>query len=196
MRDNVAGLIDGYAELVKHIPNGIETLLDLGCGTGLELEEIFKVFPSVRVTGIDLSQIMLNTLSDKYSGKNIKLICTSYLNHDFGIEQYDCVISFETLHHLTHVQKTELYRYVVKALKPGGRYVEGDYMVETQEQEDELFAQKAACYAAQNIKDSDLYHFDTPCTVDNQIKMLLSAGFATVKKVWRSGNTTIIVGQK
>ena len=196
MLDNVAGLADGYAELVKHIPNGIETLLDLGCGTGLELEKIFRVFPNVYVTGIDLSQTMLDKLSDKYTDKKIKLICASYLNYDFGSEQYDCVISFETLHHFTHEQKTELYRYLIKALKPGGRYVEGDYMVETQEREDELFAQKEDYYTAQNIKGSELYHFDTPCTIGNQIKMLLSAGFATAEKVWRSGNTTIIVGQK
>ena len=196
MLNNVEGLAEGYAELVKHIPDGTETLLDLGCGTGLELEEIFAVFPDLRVTGIDLSQTMLDKLSDKYPDKRVKLICASYLDYDFGGEQYDCVISFETLHHFTHEQKTELYRRLVKALKPGGRYVEGDYMAETQEQEDELYAQKAAHYIAQNIKDSDLYHFDTPCTVDNQIKILLSAGFAAVEKVWRSGNTAIIVGQK
>ena len=69
-------------------------------------------------------------------------------------------------------------------------------MVETQELEDELFAQKEAYYTAQNIKDSEMYHFDTPCTIDNQIKMLLSAEFSTAEKVWRSGNTTIMVGQK
>jgi predicted TPR repeat methyltransferase len=38
MLNNVAGLAEGYTELVKHIPSGTETLLDLGCGTGLELE--------------------------------------------------------------------------------------------------------------------------------------------------------------
>lgn len=30
-------------------------ILDLGCGTGLELEEYFKINPTARVTGIDLA---------------------------------------------------------------------------------------------------------------------------------------------
>ena len=135
-------------------------------------------------------------IPNKYPDKHVKLICASYFDCDFGSEQYDCVISFETLHHFTHEQKTALYERLVKTLKHGGRYVEGDYMVETQEREDELFAQKAAYQAAQNIKDGDIYHFDTPCTVDNQIKMFLQAGFSIAEKVWRNGNTTIIVGYK
>ena len=34
-------------------------VLDLGCGTGLELDYYFKLNPSVRVTGIDLAADML-----------------------------------------------------------------------------------------------------------------------------------------
>jgi predicted TPR repeat methyltransferase len=39
-------------------PDGIQTLLDLGCGTDLELEEIFRHNSDVHVTGIDLTQAM------------------------------------------------------------------------------------------------------------------------------------------
>ena len=40
------------------------------------------------------------------------------------------------------------------------------------------------------------YHFDTPCTIENQIKMFKEAGFATAEKAWRVENTTIIVAKK
>ena len=40
-------------------------VLDLGCGTGLELEKYFPLCPSARVTGIDLSEAMLNALKKK-----------------------------------------------------------------------------------------------------------------------------------
>ena len=33
--------------------------MDLGCGTGLELEAIFEKFPEIHVTGVDLSWTML-----------------------------------------------------------------------------------------------------------------------------------------
>ena len=41
-------------------------LLDLGCGTGIELERLFKKYPHMSVTGIDLSPGMLKQLKAKY----------------------------------------------------------------------------------------------------------------------------------
>jgi len=196
MLNNVAGFPGGCAELANHVPGGIHTLLDLGCGTGLELEEIFRRNPDVQVTGIDLTQAMLDKLFEKHGDKGITLICANFLGYDFGCEKYDCVISFEAMHHFTHNEKLALYRNIHKATKPGGRYVEGDYMVETQSEEDCLFAKKSEYRTAQNIPDGELYHFDTPCTVENQIKLLNAAGFTNAEKVWREGNTTIIVAKK
>ena len=193
---NVEGFSEGCAELAGHVPVDAKTLLDLGCGTGLELAEIFRRCPDIDVTGIDLTQAMLDKLSEKYAGRKITLICASYLGYDFGREKYDCVISLETMHHLTYEQKLALYTNIFSALKPGGRYIEGDYMVEHQTQEDRLFAECKKLRAAQNIPDGEFYHFDTPCTVENQIRLFLAAGFSEAREVWRKGNTSVIVGKK
>jgi len=193
---NVEGLPEGYAELAKHIPLGAKTLLDLGCGTGLELEEIYKLHPDIIVTGIDITQPMLTMLSGKYPDKDITLVRASYLGYDFGTEQYDCVISFETMHHWTHEEKLGVYKNIRRALKPEGRYVECDYMVEEQSEEDQMFAQSKRIRAEQNIPDGEFYHLDTPCTIDNQIKLLNQSGFADVQMVWRKGATTVIVSDK
>ena len=48
----------------------------------------------------------------------------------------------------------------------------------------------------QSIPDGQFYHYDTPCTIDNQVMMLSKAGFKSVKMNWREGNTTIIVAKK
>lgn len=47
-----------------------------------------------------------------------------------------------------------------------------------------------------NIPDGEFYHFDTPCTIDNQIAMLKKAAFLSVEMVWRMENTTMIVAKK
>ena len=193
---NIEGLPEGYSELAKHIPSGILNLLDLGCGTGLELEEIFKINPDINVTGIDLTQPMLDRLSEKYSDKNVTTICASYLDYEFGDGKYDCVISFETMHHWPYEVKAQVYNNILITLKNGGRYIECDYMVEKQSEEDYWLSESKRIRAEQNIADNEVYHLDIPCTIDNQTKLLLKVGFARVDMVWRKGGTTIIVAEK
>jgi len=183
MLNNVKGVAEGYTEIAKHLPSNMETLLDLGCGTGLELAEIYRRYPDVRVTGLDLTQAMLDILIDKFKDKKITLVCASYMNYDFGCEKYDCVISFETMHHLPHGEKLALYTNIYKALKPGGRYVEGDYMAKTQQEEDDMFSKMEKLLAGQNLPDGEMYHIDTPCTVENQIMLFLAAGFLSARHV-------------
>lgn len=196
MLNDVAGCKEGYIKMAELILEKTEKILDLGCGTGLELDEIFRRFPNVVVTGIDLTQAMLDRLEEKYSGRNIKLICGDYFSIDLGEDVYDTAISLQTMHHFSHTMKTGLYRRICNALKPDGVYIECDYMVIDQVVEDKLFAENARIRREMNAPDNEFYHFDTPCTVDNQIAMLKKAGFSAVEMVWRVENTTIIVARK
>lgn len=190
------GYNEGRVELAKQIPPNIESLLDLGCGTGLELAEIFKLYPDIEVTGIDLTQVMLDKLKEKYSDKNTKLICDSYFNADFGKGIYNAAISCETLHHFSHEDKQKLYSRIREALKPNGRYIECDCMVLEQSEEDFYFSENKRIRAEQGIADGEFYHYDTPCTIENQIKLLLNAGFKEIRQVFRQEYTTIIVADK
>lgn len=196
MLNNVEGCREGYLKMASLLPGNALKLLDLGCGTGLELEGIFKSNPSISVTGIDLSQAMLNKLKQKYTDKHITLINADYFTYDFGVSTYDAAVSFETLHHFTHEQKLGLYRKVYAALKLSRPYVECDYMVAKQSEEDYLFAEAQRIRREQRIPDGEFYHIDTPCTVENQLTLLKRAGFEAAEAVWRSGGTTIIVARK
>lgn len=196
MLNDVTGCGECYKKMGELIPEKTETILDLGCGTGLELEEIFRRFPDVYVTGIDLTQAMLDRLEQKYHGRNIRLICGDYFKVDFGVNAYDTAISFQTMHHFAPDAKIRLYERICKALKPDGVYIECDYMVEDQSEEDKLFAECARLRREMGVPDGEYYHFDTPCTIDNQITMLKKAGFSTAEMVWRVENTTIIVAEK
>ncbi len=189
----VEGSKEAYFEMARLLPKSCQNLLDLGCGTGLELDEIFKPLPDVRVTGIDLTREMLDKLLQKHPDKRLNLICGSYFDVDLGKSEYDCAVSFQTLHHFSHEAKIGLYRKVKEALKPGGRYIECDYMVETQAEEDLCYSENARKRKEQGIPDGEFYHYDTPCTVQNQIEMLKTAGFTHVEMVFRIGCTTILV---
>ena len=69
-------------------------ILDLGCGTGLELEHYFRLNPSARVTGIDLTESMLNALKNKFPEKDLTLICGSYFDVPFDENTFDAYIFF------------------------------------------------------------------------------------------------------
>ncbi len=196
MLTNVAGCKEGYAVMSTLIPKSCISLLDLGCGTGLELDEIFRILPYINVTGIDLTQEMLNKLKQKHPNKSLNLICGSYFDVPFGISKYDCAISFQTLHHFSHELKSMLYQKVYQALTPDGIYIECDYMVANQEDEDYYYSENLRIRKELGISNTEFYHYDTPCTITNQIIMLKNAGFLDVEKVFRIENTTILIARK
>ena len=133
MSDFFENRLDGYDE---HMMTAIESsnefypftakclpteencrLLDLGCGTGLELEEYFSLNPFAAVTGIDLSQGMLSALKKKFANKNITLILGSYFDVPFGENVFDAAVSVESLHHFTKEEKIPLYAKLFSALR-------------------------------------------------------------------------------
>lgn len=196
------GGIESKHVIASFLPDNAEAIIDLGIGTGLELEAIFKRFPDINVTGLDLADNMLKILRESYPDKNIELHCASYLDYDLGICRYDAALSVMTLHHYGYKEKAALYHRIYNCIKPGGLYIECDYMLSlqeyanAQEMEDSYFSEFERLKNEQGITDGTKYHYDTPCTVSNQTKMLLTSGFKDVKEVWRQGNTVILMADK
>lgn len=196
MLSNVEGCREGYAQMADRIPKSITRLLDLGCGTGLELDAILSRMPDLSVTGIDLCPEMLERLRQKHPQESVELICGDYFKTDFGVGQYGCAVSFESLHHFTREKKAGLYQRIFQALEDGGVYLECDYMVRDEAEEARLFAECRRLRQEQGI-DADAYcHYDTPCTVEGQIALLLGAGFSSVREVFCKGNTVLLLAQK
>lgn len=196
MMNEVEGCREGYLQMARLVPQTTETLLDLGCGTGLELEAIWARNPEISVTGIDLTGAMLERLKQKYPERQVTLIEADYMAYDFGNGKYDAAVSFETLHHFTQEEKRGLYEKIWRALKMGGCYIECDYMAKTQEQEDYFFAEKERILEERNLPRGEYYHYDTPCTIDNQKRLLKQAGFSEVEEVWTMDNTTILYAKR
>ena len=196
MLTEVEGCKEGYAKMASLVPDDVQTLLDLGCGTGLELEAIFGRIPQLKVTGIDLTASMLQKLREKFPDKDIKLICGDYFQVEFGENSFDCAVSFQTMHHFAKDKKLTLYKKIWESLKVGGAYIECDYMVLTQAEEDHWFSENDRLRHEQGIVGDEFYHYDTPCTVDNQIELLKKSGFSSVEQVFRMENTTMLIAKK
>ncbi len=187
-----------YVEVAQLVPKTSSLkLLDLGCGTGLELDEIFKVNPTVQVTGIDLTESMLKKLSQKHTArkKQLNLIVADYFEYDFGENVYDIALSMQTLHHFPREEKIVLYKKIYATLKPDGFYIESDYMAPDQAFEDLHLAENKRIRAEQGITQG-YFHYDIPYTVEHQIDMLKNAGFGTIKISSRHEKGAILVASK
>ena len=196
MLREVPGCRAGYARMAALLPEGMARLLDLGCGTGLELEPIFARFPALRVTGVDLTAAMLDRLRAKFPDRELTLIRGSYVGMDFGRACYDAAVSFETLHHLEPEEKGALYRRVWEALTPEGVYVECDYIAATAEEEEALRAEHRRLRMEAGAGEDTLYHFDIPCTLEHQKALLEAAGFVQVTAEPLEGDTVLLTARK
>ena len=102
---------------------------------------------------------------------------------DLGAEQYGAVVSVESLHHFTPEQKLELYKKIHAALRPGGFFLEADYIACCEEEETLLRAESARRRARANIPADVFIHFDTPLTLEHELALLRAAGFSCCEAV-------------
>ena len=167
-------------------------VLDLGCGTGLELGEYFVLNPSAKITGIDLSSGMLAELRRKFSDKDITLVLGSYFDTPLGDNVFDAAVSVESLHHFTKEEKVRLYTKLHRALKDDGYFVLTDYFSLSDEEEQMHRQNLRALKVEQGIVDDEFYHYDTPLTVKHEAEALMEAGFYSVEVLKNWGATYTI----
>lgn len=185
-----------YQMFSEVLPSNCQKILDLGCGTGLELDKIWQKNPAMEVTGVDLCQSMLNKLQKKHSDKRLTIVCQDYFRYDFGYEKWDAVISFESLHHFLPERKEELYRKTYNAIKRGGVFLLGDYIAYCDEEEELLrsvYLKRRKQFA---IPDNSFVHFDIPLTIEHEKVLLQKAGFVIEKIFDDPDGATIIEAGK
>jgi len=170
-------------------------ILDLGCGTGIELEMILARVPNARITCIDISGGMLEELRRKYADSlgQLKVIQSSFLGTPFGEENYEYVVSVLAMHHFTYPQKLNLYQKVRKTLRSGGMYLEGDYYLPPEEERQHL-AEYQQLLNTGTISPDIGYHIDIPFSVSRQRDELLEAGFSTIEVLYEGTNAAVFSG--
>ncbi len=193
-----------YTDLFYHFTalklpaNENSRILNLGCGTGIELEEYFAICPTAKVTAVDLSKKMLNELKKKFKDKNkdITYILGSFFDVDFGKDAFDAAVSVQSLHYYTKEQKIPLYAKVHKSLAKDGYFIITDYFSLTNEEEKICYENFLRFRNEQGIKDEKPYHFDIPLTVEHEAEALRRAGFSSVQILNKWGRVYTLKANK
>ena len=206
--DSVADTYD--AERTQHINYDLDSLfavvagafdktgrdvriLDLGAGTGAELEWILAREPNARITCIDISRGMLDVLRSKYADLpgQIDIVEGSFLEIPFQSNYYQYVVSVQSMHHLDYECKLDLYRRIRKALAQDGKYIEGDHVVPEHEE-----GERSAWYRHQVeagvVPPDGTYHVDIPFSVTTQKRILLEAGFSVVEVLYEETYAAVL----
>lgn len=185
-----------YAHIADYLDAPVHSLLDIGCGTGLEFSSLYKRFPDVEITGVDLSAEMLDKLRRKYPDKNIRLIQADYFQYAFEPERYDAALSFETLHHFPYQKKQRIFEKLFQTIRHGGYYIECDYIACCPEEEEICLEQYEYKRRKNHIPDDMFIHIDIPLTAEHEIALMENAGFSDVRILYENGGTVIFKAAK
>lgn len=177
------GLTEFYNEIEKVLNRYSDKceILVLGCGSGLEVERIKF---SSNVTGIDLSDKMLEVLNKKKLNDKVNLttICGSFLNIPFEKKKYDIVLSCYVMHHFNENQKTEIYKKIYDCLNDGGVFINGDSFSKTIEEENTKMANAKKIYDEQKLPFASL-HIDVHFTFSHEQEVLNMVGFEKIELI-------------
>ena len=120
-----------YKHFVGNKPNS--SILDLGCGDGIVIDELLKIDNSIEATLIDGSEDMLSKAKDRLKDfKNVRFIRASFqelLNKDALLQNYDFIVSSLAIHHLTMEEKTVLFKTIYFHLKADGNFLNIDVVL-------------------------------------------------------------------
>jgi tRNA (cmo5U34)-methyltransferase len=105
----------------------IESVLDLGAGTGLMGEAVLARYPKAHVTLLDGAPEMLAVAEQRLPGRSISTVARD-LREELPEGPFDAIVSALAIHHLEHGDQRDLLRRIVERLRPGGAYVNAEHM--------------------------------------------------------------------
>lgn len=122
----VAGLEDAILPLIPgllaRLEAGIE-VLDLGCGSGLAISKMARLFPRSRFTGIDFSNEAI-TRARAFAAEegitNVRFEQADAATFD-AAEAFDFITTFDAVHDQAHPDR--VLRNIARALRPNGDYL-------------------------------------------------------------------------
>ena len=178
-------------------------IMDLGAGTGLLTNYMFKKYSQGHFTLLDISDEMLNIAKERFKGNsNFKFINGDYLEVDF-VEKYDIVISSLSIHHLKDSSKRNIYSKIYESLNMGGIFLNLDQVFATSLENEEIYQRnwfekidsKSLSPTEKEII-IERMKLDRPTTLENNLKWLKNCGFTNVDVFYKYYNFCILSGKK
>lgn len=119
--------------VIRAAHNAPDSLLDLGCGSGVLAATVIAEYPNASATLVDFSEPMLAVAGEVFTEPSHRLV-----DADFGepgwIESvlerspFDLVVSGYAIHHQPDARKRALYAEIHQLLTPGGLFINVEHV--------------------------------------------------------------------
>lgn len=184
-------------------PSTTPSILDVGAGTGLFSSLLLNKFPEANITLIDISEKMIEIAKKRFSHcSNINYIIDDYTSYKFE-SKFDIIVSSLSIHHLTHMEKKNLYQLIYKQLNDDGIFVNADQVLgetsflETLYKNDWKRKVENSGLSEEEIHSAyERTKLDKMSTLAEQIVWLKESGFKDVDCIYKYFNFVVLFGRK
>ncbi len=199
-------VIDAVVDVIG--PAGDLDAIDLGCGSGQLTLPLAR--QGARVTAVDISQKMIETLEEKAAKEGLRL--TTHVGPVQSVripgESLDLVASNYAMHHLYDEEKRAVVTAAVTWLRPGGRIVFGDMMFGRggTKRDREIIGSKVRLLlkrgpagwwrVAKNVARFTLRMRERPLPMATWVQILQDAGLVDVQGIPVVAEAAVVVGTK
>ncbi len=104
-------------KIISKIPSTSQKILDLGCGEGILLERLIKIYPCAEIQGYDLNEENIKICKKFKLPVKKRDIC----NLDVANNSVDCVLFIEVIEHMHNYE--DALKEIYRVLKPGGKLI-------------------------------------------------------------------------
>lgn len=109
-------------ELLQGIPGDGNSILELGCGTGLIIRGLYEKYDMTSGMAVDFSKNALAIACANFIGTNIQIVQTDIIDWNCN-EQFDLVVSVGLIEHFQGDMLVKVIKKHSELLKPNGKVV-------------------------------------------------------------------------
>lgn len=96
------------------------SVLDACCGPGNFANYISLIYPSIKVTGVDINPKFIESAQERFKEEGWEFFCRDMCTLNFS-ERYDFALASSAYHHIPDLYKQQFMNVLKKHLKPSGK---------------------------------------------------------------------------